>query len=406
MRGVNHLARTRIFAGVPVAALAAAMFGVGATGATRATVAGRAAAASQVNGAAHRRDITTGEQIYRTTCAACHGADGKGAPRTTVGFAETLPDLTDCKLTSSEMDADLVAIIRDGAPVRGLTRIMPAFRDLLTAAEIRSVIDYIHSLCHESGWPRGDFNLPLPQVTEKAFPEDEMVLTSAASTGGPGSVTNHVIFEKRFGSHDQLELDVPFGFVARPGHSSWAGGLGDISIAPKHVFWSSLSSGTILSGLAGVILPTGDQPTGLGSGTTAFEGYLLGAQLLPRRSFFQFQGGVELPVDRTRAQPAASWSGALGKTVAFGPITRIWSPMVELTGTRDFIKGAPVDWDVVPQFQLSLSALQHVRMGVGVDIPLTDTRTRYSQIRAYLLWDMYDGTLLQGWKGWCPGCQH
>ena len=80
--------------------------------------------------------------------------------------------------------------------------------------------------------------------------------------------------------------------------------------------------------------------------------------------------------------------------------------MVELTGTRDFIKGAPVDWDVVPQFQLSLSALQHVRMGVGVDIPLTDTRTRYSQIRAYLLWDMYDGTLLQGWKGWCPGCQH
>ena len=46
-----------------------------------------------------------------------------------------------------------LAIIRDGAPVRGLTRIMPAFRDLLTAAEIRSVIDYIHSLCHESGWP-------------------------------------------------------------------------------------------------------------------------------------------------------------------------------------------------------------------------------------------------------------
>src|SRR5436190_4814916 len=143
MRGVNHLARTRIFAGVPVAALAAAMFGVGATGATRATVAGRAAAASPVNGAAHRRDITTGEQIYRTTCAACHGADGKGAPRTTVGFAETLPDLTDCKLTSSEMDADLVAIIRDGAPVRGLTRTMPAFRDLLTPVEIRSVIDYI-----------------------------------------------------------------------------------------------------------------------------------------------------------------------------------------------------------------------------------------------------------------------
>jgi hypothetical protein len=219
-------------------------------------------------------------------------------------------------------------------------------------------------------------------------------------------VTNHLIFEKRFGSRDQLEVDVPFGFVARPGHSSWAGGMGDLSIAPKHVFFSSLASGTIVSGLAGVILPTGDQPTGLGTGTTAFEGYLLGAKLLPSRSFFQFQGGVELPVKRAGAQPSASWSGALGTTVAFGPISRIWSPIVELTGTRDLIRGAPVDWDVVPQFQLSLSALQHVRLGLGVDLPVTETATRHSLIRAYLLWDMYDGTLFQGWKGWCPGCQH
>jgi hypothetical protein len=283
---------------------------------------------------------------------------------------------------------------------------MPAFRDLLTPAEIRSVIDYIHSLCRQSGWPRGDFNLPLPQVTEKAFPEDEVVLTNATSTRAPGSVTNHLIFEKRFGSRDQMEVDVPFGFVDRPGRDSWAGGLGDVSIAPKHVFYSSLTSGAILSALAGVILPTGDQATGLGTGTTAFEGFLLGAKLLPGRSFFQFQGGAELPVDRARAQPSASWSGALGKTFAFGPITRIWSPMVELTGTRDLVHGAPVDWDIVPQFQLSLSALQHVRAGVGVDIPLTDTGNRHSLIRAYLLWDTYDGPLLQGWKGWCPGCQH
>jgi hypothetical protein len=92
--------------------------------------------------------------------------------------------------------------------------------------------------------------------------------------------------------------------------------------------------------------------------------------------------------------------------VPFGPISRIWSPIVELTGTRDLVSGAPVDWNVVPQFQLSLSARQHVRLGVGLDVPLTQRDTRPSQFRAYLLWDTADGPLLQGWKGWCPGCEH
>jgi hypothetical protein len=92
--------------------------------------------------------------------------------------------------------------------------------------------------------------------------------------------------------------------------------------------------------------------------------------------------------------------------VAFGPITRIWSPMVEVTGTRILVSGAPVDWSAVPQFQLSLSALQHVRANVGVNIPLTQRDTRAAQILAYILWDTFDGPLFGGWKGWCPGCEH
>jgi hypothetical protein len=218
-------------------------------------------------------------------------------------------------------------------------------------------------------------------------------------------VENHLIVEKRFGVRGQLEVDVPFTFMQRP-EASWAGGLGDASIAFKQVLHANVASGTIVSGLAGVVLPTGDRSTGFGTGTTSFEAFILGAQLLPARSFFQYQGGVTLPTDPSRTPRSASWSGALGRTFAIGPITRIWSPMIEVAGSRDLVSGAPIDWNVVPQLQVSLSALQHVRAAVGLDLPLTQRDTRYTQLRAYILWDTADGPFLQGWKGWCPGCEH
>jgi mono/diheme cytochrome c family protein len=347
----------------------------------------------------------TGEAIFVATCAGCHAADGKGAPRSSVAFAVPVPDFTDCKATTAESTVDYAAVIRDGGPVRGFSRIMPAFRDLLTADQIQRVATYLRTLCPEPGWPRGELNVALALITEKAFPEDEIVITSTASTRGPASIENHLIYEKRFGQRTQLEVDVPYGFVERPG-KSWVGGLSDASIAAKRVFYASSASGAILSGLGGVVLPTADARTGLGTGTTSFEAIVLGAKLLPARSFFQFEGGVNLPTDVSSTPRSAFWSGALGKTIAFSPITRIWSPMIEVAGSRDLARGAVVDWSVVPQFQLSLSALQHVRAGFGVNVPLTQRKTRDSQIMAYLLWDMADGPLLQGWKGRCTGCEH
>ena len=371
--------------------------------------AGHRSAATNQDSTMHRSrfgDAKAGEEIFRTTCAACHGLDGGGAPRSTVGFAQPLPVFNDCFATTPEMTVDWRAVIRNGGPVRGFSRIMPAFRDLLTPEQIRNVTAYMRTLCSDRRYPVGEFNVALAQTTEKAFPEDELVVTSALATRAPRSVENHVIWEKRFGIRSQLELDVPFGFVSRSNGASVAGGLGDVSVAGKHVFVANLNSGTIVSGLAGVVLPTGDRTIGLGSGTTAFEGFILGAQLLPARSFFQFQGGLTVPTDQSRAPRSTYFGGALGRTFGLGPITRIWSPIVELTASHDLVNGAPVDWNVVPQFQVSLSALQHVRLGVGADIPITQRDTRSTLARAYLLWDIADGPLLSGWKGWCQGCEH
>jgi len=80
--------------------------------------------------------------------------------------------------------------------------------------------------------------------------------------------------------------------------------------------------------------------------------------------------------------------------------------MVAVTGTRALVSGAPTDWTAVPQLQVSLSALQHVRANVAVNIPLNQREIRPTQFLAYVLWDTADGPLLQGWKGWCPGCEH
>jgi mono/diheme cytochrome c family protein len=349
--------------------------------------------------------LDSGQQIYRTTCVACHGANGAGAPQTTVGFTNALPDFTDCNFASRETSADWYAIVRDGGPVRGFSRIMPAFRYLLTPRQIQNVVAYVHTFCSDRRWPRGEFNLPLALVTEKAFPEDELVLTGLAETSGPASFENHLIYEKRFGARDQIELDTPFGFRNRP-DSSWLGGLGDISFTNKYVLFSSLQSGTILSGLAGIVLPTGSEALGLGTGVTTFEGALLGAQLLPHRSFLQYQGTIEIPTQLAIAPRAASWSAALGTSVPFTQITRLWSPMVEVTGSRDLVSGARAVWSVVPQMQVTLSALQHVRANIGVNVPVTERDANHVQILAYVLWDTFDGPLTQFWHGWCPGCQH
>lgn len=348
----------------------------------------------------------TGEQIYRATCVGCHGADGSGAPRTTVGFAVPLPNFTDCNFASREQSTDWAAIVRDGGPVRGFSRIMPAFRDALTPEEIERVVAYLRSFCRSGDWPRGEFNLPRPMVTEKAFPEDEAILTSSVATSGPGSVANALVIERRFGSRAQLEISAPFSFMRREPGGSWVGGIGDLSLGLKYTFIHSLASGTILSGLGEVAVPTGNSSSGFGTGTTVIEPAVLLGQLLPANSYFQFQGGFGLSTNESRASHEAFWSGVLGTTRSVGPISRIVSPMVEVTGTRELTAGAPAEWDVIPQLQVSLSARQHVLASVGVRVPFATTSDRHTQLVAYVLWDWFDGKLFEGWKGWCPGCQH
>ncbi|MEJ7812070.1 MAG: cytochrome c [Gemmatimonadaceae bacterium] len=346
----------------------------------------------------------SGRQLYEAACASCHGGDGRGADRAQVGFDDPLPDFTDCSFASREAEQDWSAIVRDGGRVRGFSRRMPAFGDALTGEQIARVVTYLRTLCRDGSWPRGELNLPRPIATEKAFPEDEVIFTAGTVTArGQGSLTHELIYERRIGARSQWELVVPFGTRERPASAGggWTSGqLGDIALAFKRALYHDSDGdegGTIVSAQGEVVFPSGDAGAGFGSGTYLFEPALLAGRTLPGNSFVQAQGGVELSGNTDKASDEAFWRVALGTTLArrFG---RSWSPMVELTGAREMESGARSEWDVIPQMQVSLSKRQHILASIGARFPLGPREGRARELVAYLLWDWFDGGLLDGWR--------
>lgn len=339
-----------------------------------------------------------GEQIYKSGCIACHGANGSGAPEKSTEFKRpsTFPDFTKCDQTTPEPNSAWKAVIVHGGRNRGFSQIMPAFGEALTDAEINDVIQYMRGFCTNKHWARGELNLPRALVTEKAFPESELVWTTAVNgTGAPGFTTD-VIHEQRFGVKNQIEIDVPLNFQNQD--HTWQNGVGDVTFALKREVWSSLRTGSIFSVQGGVLAPIGSSKYGFGAGTTTFEPFAAYDQLFPTNTFLQFQAGADLHYDASKAPHSMFWRAAAGQTLSRDHrLGREWSPMVEFLADRDFDTGAKTNWDVLPQMQVTLSRRQHVRADIGVRTPMTNRAGRSPQVLFYLLWDWADGKLTEGW---------
>jgi mono/diheme cytochrome c family protein len=342
--------------------------------------------------------VLMGADLFRSACAACHGLDGRGAPQSAIGFTDlAVPDFTDCAFGSVEPDGDWVAVAHSGGPARGFDRRMPAFGEILAEAQILSVVDHLRTFCDDPAWPRGDLNLPRALFTEKAFPENESVFTTSVGGGTTGSVSHEVIYEKRLGSRSQYEVAVPVAFEESE-TGQWTRGLGDVAIAMKRVFYHNLGRGTIVTAGGEAVLPTGKESLGLGKGVTIVEPFLAVGQILPRATFVHLHAGAELPVDRDKAEPEVFWRTALGATFEQAGFGRAWSPMVELLAARELEQGQRVQWDAVPQMQVTLNQRQHLMINAGVRIPLTGRdEGRRAQFVTYFLWDWFDGGLRDGW---------
>ncbi len=348
-------------------------------------------------------EMRSGKEIYLSACAACHGADGKGQSKSRVGFDVPLPDFSDCNFATREPDADWVAIAHQGGPVRGFSRLMPAFGSVLTQEDITKAIEYIRTFCPDNNWPRGDLNLPRPMITEKAYPEDEAVLTFGVGEK-LDSISGELVYEQRLGSRNQIELVVPFGWSERPvsdgtgDTSDWTSNLGDIAFGIKRALVHSAKSGSIFSAAAEIIVPTGDESAGFGKGTFVFEPFVSFGQILPSDFFLHSQLGFEFPFESSKAENEAFLRLVLGRTFTTGGWWgRAWSPMIELLASRELVSGEDIVFDIMPEIQVTLSARQHIMLNVGVRIPVTDASNRNFQVMVYLLWDWFDGGLFEGW---------
>lgn len=344
-------------------------------------------------------DAHNGQLLYNRGCIACHGAEGKGALPSLTVFTRpsSFPDFTACSQTTPEVDSAYKAVIVHGGPYYGFSPIMPAFGQLLTDAQINDLVAYLRSFCHNiHHYPRGELNLPRALVTEKAFPEDEFVLTTAANISGAASSTTDAIHEETFAGKNQLEVDVPIHHADLNGQGTT--GVGDITVGLKREIFSSLRTGSILSLQGGILLPTGDSRRGFGAGATTFEPFASFDQLFKTNTWLQFQLGGDLLTNRNNTPNSLFYRVAIGQTWARDHgLGRQYSPMVELLANRDFQSGAVTDWDVLPQMQVTLSPRQHIRADLGVRAPFTDTQNRKPQILFYVLWDWADGKFWEGW---------
>ena len=342
---------------------------------------------------AQSEDTREGRELYQAACAACHGADGREARASIVGFEIPLPDFTDCSFATVEPDADWMAVVHDGGPARAFDRRMPAFGEALLEADLQRTLDHIRTFCTDPHWPRGELNLPRAFVTEKAFPENETVLTTTVAASGAGRVAHELLYEQRIGARAQFEIGIPF--ITSETGGAWQSGIGDVSVAVKRVLFHGLDSGSILSVATEAVLPTGAHHEGLGKGVTVFEPFVALGRILPADAFVQAQAGLEVP---SEGEHEAFWRLALGKTFVEGRFGRAWSPMLELLASRELEEGAITHWDLLPQMQISLNKRQHILINAGVRIPVNDRAGRTTQVLTYFLWDWFDGGLLDGWR--------
>ena len=377
---------------------AAALFIVTALLAGAAGAQGAQSRGPSAQGRAPSPEPRTGAELYVDACANCHGRDGTGVPEVNALLPVPVPDFSDCNFASREPDADWGAIIHAGGPVRAFDRMMPAFGDALAAAEIDAVLAHVRTLCGDDEWPRGELNLPRALVTEKAYPEDEAVWTTAVALDGPGAIVNELVYERRFGKRNQIELKLPFAASHEPGRD-WAFGAGDLAVGVKRALAHSASRGSIVAAAAEIIVPIGDESAGAGSGTWTFEPFVSFGQILRADSFVQAQAGLELPFDEDKAEREAFWRLVAGRTWTQGPLGfgRAWTPMVELVAARALEGGETTHWDLVPQVQVTLTTRQHIMLNVGLRTPLNDRTGRQTRLMVYLLWDWFDGGLRDGW---------
>lgn len=96
--------------------------------------------------AGQAQDAAAGQEIYEQYCALCHGPQGKGDGSLSANLDPKPRNHTDGAYMNALSDAHLLNIVSGGGGVAGLSPIMPAWKDILSAQQIQDVVAFVRTL--------------------------------------------------------------------------------------------------------------------------------------------------------------------------------------------------------------------------------------------------------------------
>ncbi len=285
-------------------------------------------------------------------------------------------DLTDCRVASAEPDSDWSLVITSGAQAAGLSSEMPGFGDVLDASRIDELVDYLRGFCTEEGWPHGNLNFPRPIFTEKAFPENELVILPAVSHEDPGhNFGLRTVYERRLGRRGHWEVSLPFAAVDHEGEREW--GLADAAIAGKYVLLADAVSTRIVSAGLELKLPTGSERRGLGEGDVRVEPWI-GFGTVLRDTYLQTQLKLEMPSGELWADREVLYNLSVGRDLS--NLLDTWTIGVELNGVNRKVA-------LTPQVRKGLTRTGAVAVAGGVRLPVVNRDRQDIVWVGYLLWE-------------------
>ena len=97
---------------------------------------------------AFAQDAKSGQKIFKTYCASCHGEKGKADGPASATLNPKPPDLSDAHMMSTLSDEYLRKIIKGGGRAVGKSPVMPAWGSVLKEKDINDVIAFIRLICN------------------------------------------------------------------------------------------------------------------------------------------------------------------------------------------------------------------------------------------------------------------
>ena len=235
----------------------------------------------------------------------------------------------------------------------------------------RSVVAHLRSFCRDEAWPRGELNLPRAQFTEKAFPENEALVTTAIDAEGPGAI-DHARRLRAALRRAEPDRNRAAGLgrerrriVARRRRRRRRRG----QACPRPQPRARRDRERRRRARAA------HRRRGLGARVTRVEPFVSFGQLLPVRrvrSGASRRRALERSDRAPNTRRSGAWrsAGASRGSSSDAPGRRCSSCSVRASSSQ----GERIEWDVVPQLQVTLSKRQHIMVSGGLQLPLTRAR--------------------------------